>query len=321
MTLLRVFTVAAAVLWAGFAAAQSFPAKPVKIVVPWPTGGGADYVARTFGNELSKVWGQPVIVENLAGAGSIVGASRVAQSPPDGYTLMLTINGTLVGNRFLYKQLAYDPDRSFVPVSLLVQSGQLILASSALPVSSMRELVEYAKREPEKVAYASYGLGTQPHLSFEIMNKRENIKMLHVPYKGLAPAISSVMGNDVQLTIVSPSSATAAIQSGRAKAIAIGSDTRGSTLPDVPTVAESGFPYMRSTIWFGLFAPAGTPSSIVDKIQGDIVRVTSNAGFSKGLSDRGFDVMASDGTKLSAMIKEEVGRTAEMVEAAGVKPE
>lgn len=305
----------------GMAHAQKFPDRTVRFIVPWPAGGGADYVARTFASELSKVWGQAVIVENVTGAGSMVGAGRVANAAPDGYTLMMTTNGTVIANRFLYRQLPYDPDHSFVPVTMLVQSGQLVVVNADLPVSDIRALVELARKQPERVTYGSYGLGTQPHLTFETLNKRENVKLLHVPYKGLAPILTDLMSGVVNLTLVSPSSAAGAIKTGRVRPIAIGSDARSPLLPDVPTVSEAGYPYLFSTIWFGLFAPAGTPGGIVEKIHEDVVKITQHADFSKGLTDRGFDVVASDPAKFVASIKEEVERTREMVVTAGVRPE
>jgi len=305
----------------GVALAQNYPDKPVRLVVPWPAGGGADYVARAYAKELSDLWKQPIVIDNVAGAGSIVGAERAARATPDGYTLMLTINGTITSNRFLYKKLPYDPDRSFIPVSLMVQSGQLILASAGVQANSLRELVEEARRKPGSIAYASYGSGTQPHLLFEILKKRENIDLLHVPYKGLAPALSSLMANEAQLTIVSPSSATAALSSGRTKALAIGSSKRAAVLPNIPTVDEAGFPYLNAAIWFGLFAPAGTPQAIVDKLQKDVAQISRKREFTAAMEERGFDVVASTAAQFQKVIRDETVRVGDMAEAAKVKPE
>lgn len=318
--LLKLLAISAGLL-IGSTSAAAYPDKPVRIIVPWPAGGGADYVARAFGKELSDLWKQSVIIENVGGAGSVIGAERAARAAPDGYTLMLTINGTITSNRFLYKSLPYDPDKSFVPVSQLVQSGQLILVSSAVQANSMKELVEQIRKSPNSMSYASYGNGTQPNLLFELMKKREGIDILHVPYKGLAPALTAVMANEVQMTVVSPSSATGALNSGRAKPIAIGSASRSSALPDVPTVSEANFPYMAATIWFGLFSPAGTPPEIVQKLQSDIATVVRQPAFAKSLEERGFDIVASDSAQFVKVIQEETARTAEMAEAANIKPE
>lgn len=319
-SLLKLLALATGLL-IGTGSAMAYPDKPVRIIVPWPAGGGADYVARAFGKELSELWKQSVIVENVGGAGSIIGAEKAARSAPDGYTVMLTINGTITSNRFLYKALPYDPDKSFIPVSMLVQSGQLILLSSAVKAKSMTELVDQIRSHPNAMSYASYGKGTQPNLLFELLKKRENIDILHVPYKGLAPALTAVMANEVQMTVVSPSSATGALNSGRAKPVAIGSESRSSIMPDVPTVKEAGFPYMAATIWFGLFAPEGTPASIVDRLQKDISTVVKKPDFAKSLEERGFDIVASNSTEFSEIIQEETARTAEMADAANVKPE
>ena len=318
--LLRGMLLAAGLL-IGTTQAMAYPDKPVRVIVPWPAGGGADYVGRAFGKELSEIWKQPVVIDNIGGAGSIVGAERAARATPDGYTFMVTINGTITSNRFLYKNMPYDPDRSFMPVSLLVQSGQLILVNKSVKADNLKDFVDYVRKQPGGVSYASYGNGTQPHLLFELLKKREKIDMLHVPYKGLAPALTGVMGNEVQLTIVSPSSATAALGSGRTKPLAIGSSTRASVMPNVPTVAESGYPYLNATIWFGMFAPKGTPQAIIDKVQKDIATVVKRPDFAKALEERGFDIVASTPAQFTKVIQEEVARTAEMAEAANVKPE
>ncbi len=313
--------VLAGVAASGLAQAQNWPDKPVRLIVPWPPGGGADFIARTYGKKLSEMWKQPVVIENVAGAGSIVGAERVARAAPDGNTLMLTINGTITGNRFLYKSLPYDPDRSFVPVSLVVQSGQLILASSELKANSLKELVDEARKTGKNISYASYGKGTQPHLLFELLKKREHVDLLHVPYKGLAPVLTALMSNEAQLTIVSPSSASAALATGRVKPLAIGSTKRAAVLPKVPTVEESGFPYLQSAIWFGLFAPAGTPAAVVDKLQRDIAKISHDRAFAAGLEERGFDVVASTPTQFQAVIRDETTQTREMAEAAKIQPD
>lgn len=318
--ILKLLTLATGLL-ISTSSAMAFPDKPVRIIVPWPAGGGADFVARVFGSALAERWKQSVIVEDVGGAGSIIGAEKTARSAPDGYTLMLTINGTITSNRFIYKSLPYDPDKSFMPISLLVQSGQLILVSSQVKANSMKELVEQIRSHPTTMSYASYGRGTQPNLLFELLKKREKLDMLHVPYRGLTPALTAVMTNEVQMTVVSPSSAKGALASGRTKALAIGSDSRSAIMPNVPTVAEAGFPYLAATIWFGLFAPAGTPQAIVDKVQKDVAAIAENHDFAKSLQERGFDVVADTPAQFTKIIQDEIVRTAEMAEAANVKPQ
>jgi tripartite-type tricarboxylate transporter receptor subunit TctC len=184
--------------------AQTFPSKPVRIVVPYPAGGSTDVLARALANELTQVWRQPVVVENIGGAGSIIGTERVAVSAPDGHTLLFTIDPTVVANRFLYNKLPYDPDKSLTPISMIARSGQFIIVHPSFPANTLRELVEVVRRSPGKIAYSSYGLGAHPHLVLETIAKREGLKFLHVPYKGIAPSTAAVVAGEVQLSIGSP---------------------------------------------------------------------------------------------------------------------
>ena len=186
------------------ALAQSFPAKPVRIVVPYPAGGSTDVIARALARELSTLWAQPVVVENISGAGSIIGAEKVATASPDGHTLLLTIDPTVVHNRFLYKKLPYDPDKSLIPVTMIARSGQFVIVHPSVTANNLRELVELARRTPGKIAYASYGIGTQTHLLFETLGKREGVQFLHVPYKGVAPATAAAVSGEVQASVGSP---------------------------------------------------------------------------------------------------------------------
>jgi len=186
------------------ALAQSFPAKPVRIVVPYPAGGSTDVIARALARELSTLWAQPVVVENISGAGSIIGAEKVATASPDGHTLLLTIDPTVVHNRFLYKKLPYDPDKSLIPVTMIARSGQFVIVHPSVTANNLRELVELARRTPGKIAYASYGIGTQTHLLFETLGKREGVQFLHVPYKGVAPATAAAVSGEVQASVQSP---------------------------------------------------------------------------------------------------------------------
>lgn len=302
--------------------AQGFPARQVRVVVPYPPGGSIDILARALAPELSQAWGQPVVVENIAGAGSIIGAEKVATAAPDGHTLLMTVNATVVGNRFLFKKLPYDPDRSFAPVTMVAQSGQFILAHPSLAAKNLRELVEQARREPGKLAYGSFGLGTQPQLLFETMAKREGIQFLHVPYKGIAPTMTAVIAGEVLLSTASPAQSGALVRAGKLRALAIGSATRSGAFPDVPTSAEAGYPYALASIWFAMFAPGGTPPALVDRIQKDVATVARKPDFTeKQITSRGMDLVASTPADFAAAIKAEIELTAEMVKAAGVTPE
>jgi len=304
------------------ALAQVFPSKTVFIVVPYPAGGSTDVLARALASELSKVWGQPVVVDNAAGASSIIGASKVANASPDGHTLLFTIDSTVVSNRFLYKKLPYDPDKSLVPITMIARGGLLLLANPSLPANNLRELVQVARGTPHKVAYASSGIGTQANLVFETIGKHEGVQFLHVPYKGIEPDITATMTGEVQLTAASLAAAGSIVKAGRIKALAISGPKRSSLFPDVPTIAESGFPYVDYMIWFGLFAPGGISPQLVDRINRDVTGVAKRPEFSnKHISALGLDLVADTPAEFAATIRDNVKATADMVKAADVKPE
>ena len=324
MTVARILAAALLALASSLAFAQpaSFATRPVRIIVPYPPGGGIDVLARALGPELSAAWGQPVVVENVAGAGGILGTEKVAAAPGDGHTLLMGVNPVVVGNRFLFRSLPYDPDRSLAPAVMIVQSGQMAVAHPTLPAGTMKELVELARKSPGKLAYSSYGNGSQPHLFFETIAKREGVEFLHVPYKGIAPAATAVIAGEVMLTIASPGQLGAMVKAGKLKALAIGASTRSREFPAVPTTAEAGFPYAHSSIWFGMFAPASTPRALVERIHRDVAAIARRPDFAeKQVTSRGFEVVGAGPAEFAAAIKAEVATTGEMIKAAGVKPE
>jgi tripartite-type tricarboxylate transporter receptor subunit TctC len=303
-------------------AAQPFPQRPVTFVVPWAPGGGTDYVARKFAQSLRAIWNQPVVVENVAGASSIIGAQRVAKAAPDGHTLMMTTNGTITGNRFLFKQLPYDPDRDFAPITQLTDIDMVILANANLPANNLKEFVALAKKEPGRISYASYGKGSQPELLFGLFSKRENMELIHVPYKGVAPALTAVMSGEANVTLTGRGTGAAAINSGKTKVLAYMSDARDSALPNVPTSAEAGFSYVRVPTWHGLFAPPNTPVEVIEKIQRDVARIATDPEFQREMAVRGYHKLPGNTpAQFAAVIRDEVKLTAEMVEAAGLTPD
>ena len=302
--------------------AQQFPSRTVMIVVPYPAGGSTDVLARALAADLSKVWGQPVVVENVGGASSIIGANKVAKSAPDGHTLLLTIDPTVVSNRFLFKSLPYDPDKGLVPITLLARSGQMVLANPSFPANNLREVVDAARASPGKIAYASFGIGTTAHLMFETIGQREGVQFLHVPYKGIMPDVLAVAAGEVQLTLASPATAGPMVRAGKIKALAIGGQKRSSLFPEVPTVAEAGYPYVDSVIWWGIFAPGGTSEQLVDRIHHDVTDIVKRPDFvEKYLTKFGIDLVASTPAEMAATIRDDVKITAEMVKAAGVQPQ
>jgi tripartite-type tricarboxylate transporter receptor subunit TctC len=307
---------------AGSVEAQPFPARPVRIVVPVPPGGGLDVFVRALSAELSARWGHPVVVENRPGGNTVIGAEAVARSEPDGHTLLATFDQTMVVNRFLIKSLPYDPDRSFAPVTMLVASDLLLVAGTATPASDLKELVAVAKRDPKALRYGSFGDGSQPHLVFETLNRLEGIEMLHVPYKGIAQLLTALAANEVHLSAASSGVTAALINGGRMKALAVAGKERDALFPDVPTTGEQGLPQLQASVWFALFAPAGTPAAIVDRIQADTRAVLQTPAFAeREARAKGWRVVAGTAADLQAAIREQTSITADRVRTAGIQPQ
>jgi tripartite-type tricarboxylate transporter receptor subunit TctC len=307
-------------LYAGGAAAQPWPAKPVRIVVAYPPGGGIDVMARQIGEKLSSAWGQPVVVENKPGANTILAADNVAKAAPDGTTVLMTSDATFSINPHLYARLPYDAQRSFVPVTMLVLLQQLLVAHPALPASTLAELIDYAKKNPGKVNYASYGSGSQPHLSGEMLKYKAGIDLVHVPYKGISLAVPAVMAGEVQLTFAGIASSMGPLKAGRIKALAIGGPKRSPLLPQVPTFAELGYPEVETHAWFGLFLPAGSPQAAVERIYADTKKVLEEREFhDKQLVAKGYDVVASSPQEFTAYMTKDSESRARAVKISGAR--
>ncbi len=314
----------AAMLWGlpvSRTAAQTFPSATVVILVPYPAGGSTDVLARALANELSKAWKQSVVVENVGGASSIIGSNRVANATPDGHTLLLTIDPTVVSNRFLFKKLPYDPDKSLAPITMLGRSGQLLIAHPSVALKDVRALVDAARRTPGGIAYGAYGAGTQPNLLFETLAEREGVKFLHVPYKGIAPVVAAVTAGDVQVSVASPAASGAMVKADKIKALAIGGAKRSSMFPDVPTMREQGYAYIDSVIWWGMFAPGGTSPALIDRIRTDVANVAQRPEFiAKYFTAFGIDAVVDTPAEFAASIRSDVQATAVMVKSARVEP-
>ncbi|RYF54206.1 MAG: tripartite tricarboxylate transporter substrate binding protein [Comamonadaceae bacterium] len=310
----------AAFTGAAWASAQAFPAKPVRFIVPFSPGGGVDVLIRTVAKELSEQWKQPVIVENKPGAGGIIGAAFVSKSAPDGYTLLATTDQTVTTNRFLYKSLPYDPDKGLAPVTLMVRGDHFLLANPELPAKNLKELVTLARAKP--VSYGSFGAGTQPHLTYAALAAQEKLEMVHVPYKGVAPVLTGVIGGEVSLTTATAGVAGQMMQAGRIKPLAFAGARRSAQFPDVPTTAEQGFPQIRTSIFYAVFAPPGTPEPVVARINHDINSILARKDFAKqNIEDRGLDLVASTPEALTRAVAEDVALTGPMVKAANIQPE
>jgi tripartite-type tricarboxylate transporter receptor subunit TctC len=315
------FTLAAAAGLLTPAFADTFPTKPVRLIVPFQAG-GSDQLYRALSVELSTKWKQPVIVENKPGADSLIGAEFVARSPADGYTLLATVDTTTVINRFLYKKLPYDPDKSFAPISLLAQTDFFIVANPKFPASNLRDLIAYVKANPGKVSFGSFARGSQADLMIHAINKRERTDILTVPYKGVSLSIGAAIAGDVQLASGGYGVVGQHLKAGKLKPLAVAGKARDPFFPEVSTTAEQGAPYALASIWYGLYAPAGTPEAVVRQISQDVRAILQDREFAqKHMLANGLTPVASTPRELADRIASDVKLTAELVEAAGIKPE
>ena len=302
--------------------AQPWPAKPVRIVVAYPPGGGIDILARQLADKLVAPWGQPVIVENKPGANTIVAADAVAKSSPDGHTVLMTSDATFSINPHLYARLPYDAQHDFVPVTLLVLLQQLLVANPSLPANNLAELIALAKERPGSINYASYGSGSQPHLSGEMLKYKAGIDLVHVPYKGISLAVPAVMAGEVQLTFSGIATSMAPLKSGRVKPIAIGGPRRSPLLPEVPTFSELGYPEVETHAWFGLFLPAGAPREAVTRLYQDTRKILDEPEFrQKQLIDKGYEVVGSSPAEFSSYLKKDQAARGIAVKISGAKAE
>src|SRR6266446_3371390 len=302
--------------------AAPWPAKPVRIVVAYPPGGGIDILARSLADKVSAPWGQPVVVENKPGANTIVAADAVAKSSPDGHTVLMTSDATFSINPHLYAKLPYDAQKDFIPVTMLVLLQQLLVAHPSLPANNLAELIVLAKKEPGKINYASYGSGSQPHLSGEMLKYKAGIDLVHVPYKGISLAVPAVMAGEVQLTFSGIATSMALLKSGRIKPIAIGGPRRSPLLPEVPTFSELGYPEVETHAWFGLFLPAGAPKEAALRIYRDTKSILDDPQFRQPqLIDKGYEVVGSSPAEFSDYLKNDLAARGIAVKIAGAKAE
>lgn len=312
------FTTAAALTSLCFgAAAQSYPSKPIRLVVPFAAGGPTDVYARSVGQELSKLLGQPVIVDNRPGAGGNVGADIVAKSAPDGYNIVLGAVGAFAVNMTLYPKMPYDVLRDFAPVSLITVVPMMLVVNPALPVKSPKDLVERAKAKPGQLTYGSAGNGTSVHMSTEMFKAMTGIDMVHVPYKGVAPAMTDLIGGQLQLMFSDATSAIPHVKSGKIRAVAVTKHVEA--MPEVPTFAQSGYPSYDPTVWYGVFAPAGTPRDIVLKLNGSIVKALQAHDVRERLISQGAQPTSNTPEEFTEFVRAEIPRWEKVVKASGAK--
>jgi tripartite-type tricarboxylate transporter receptor subunit TctC len=283
----------------------SYPDRPVRLIVPVAPGGGTDIIARSLAQKLADAWGQTVVVDNRAGAGSTVGTALAARAAPDGYTLVLVSIG-LAFNESLYAKLPYDTQRDLAPITLVATQPNLLLVNPAVPAKNVAELLQLAKAKPGALAYASGGAGSASHLSGELFRSMAGIALVHVPYKGTAPALTDLVAGQVQLLVTPMVQALPLVTAGRVRALAVTSSQRSALMPAVPTLAEAGVPGYEFNTWYGILAPAGTPKAVIDRVQRDSVAALAAADLRERFSAGGLEPLTSTPDEFAAYLRAEI---------------
>lgn len=300
------------------ASADKYPVKPIRLVVPFGPGGPTDIAARTVGQKLSENLGQPVVVDNRAGAGGSLGSGEVARASADGYTLLYGSSSTLAVNPSLYaSRLPYDPARAFAPVAMVARGPQVMIISASVPANNLKEFVEYARKNPSTISYSSAGIGSVGHLSSELLLDTLGIKAVHIPYKGGAPAIGAVVSGETQFTVDAVGTTAAFSKAGKVKTIAVLSEKRTSFAPDVPTVEEAGFKPVAADFWSGIVAPAGINPEIARRINAEIVKILRMPDVVTQMRNLGADPQGSSPAEFARFIDDETKKWAEVVKLTG----
>jgi tripartite-type tricarboxylate transporter receptor subunit TctC len=314
------FLLCALVLAAAPAAAETWPAHPVRVMVPFTAGGPTDVLARLIGEKLSRAWGQPVVVENRGGAGGNIGTELAARAAPDGYTLLLNPSSHVI-NPSLYGKLAYDPLADFAPLVGIASYMLVLVVHPSVPVTTLKEFVAYARAQPQGLAVANASTGSPTHLTAALFAQAAGLTFVHVSYRGAAPANTDLLGGQVTAMFNNPVNALPQIKAGGLRAVAVTGRERLALLPDVPTVAEEGYPGFAASTWYGLFAPAGLRPELAAKISADTIAALQLPDVRQKLAAQGFDVIASGAADFSALVQADFAKWAAVIKAAGLKPE
>jgi tripartite-type tricarboxylate transporter receptor subunit TctC len=299
--------------------AQTFPAKPIRLICPFPPGGAVDIASRAIANEMSKTIGQQVIVENKPGAGGNIGGAEAARSPADGYTMFMTTSGINAINPALYSKMSFDPNKDLVPVAALVSLNNVLVLHPSVPAKSVAEVIAMVKAQPGKINYASSGNGTSIHMSGEMFKYLAKIDILHIPYKGSSPAVADLLGGQVMMIFDNIPSALPHIKAGKLRAVATTGARRDPALPELPTIAEAGIPGYESGVWFGLVVPAGTPREIIAKLNAEAVKATRSAEFVTRMTGLGYNIMGGTPEQMADLLKKEVASWGPIVRASGAR--
>jgi len=305
----------------GSAQAQTWPSKPIRIVIAQAPGSATDVISRVVGNQLSLSLEQPIVIDARPGAGGVLGTEVAARSAPDGYTLFMGNNSTHGSNPAVYAKLPYDAVKDFAPISFVASVPYVLVVDPNLPVKSVQEFIALAKSKPGKMNYASAGNGSTHHFCGELLKSMTGVDILHIPYKGSGPGIAGLLGGEVSMMFSNVADIGSQIKAGKVRPLAVTSQRRASSLPDVPTMAEAGLPDFEITSWFGLLAPAGTPATIIARLNAETVKVLSKAEVKATLGAQGLEVAPSSPEQFAAHIKSEIARFTKIAKAAGIKAE
>jgi tripartite-type tricarboxylate transporter receptor subunit TctC len=299
--------------------AQAYPAKPIRLIVPFPPGGGTDFVARAIQPRLAEALGQQILIDNRAGATGIVGTELGAKAPPDGYTLTMATGATISANMALFPKLPYDPPKDFVPVTLVASQPNVLAVHPSLPAKTVRELIAIAKARPGQLNYASSGSGSSHHLSGELLKSMAGIDIVHVPYKGTGPAIIDAVGGHVELIFSGIAAIMPQVKSGKLRALGVTKAQRSAILPDLPTIAESGLPGYEITSWHGVLAPTGTPQPVVVRVRDGVAKALASADVHERFASQGAEPIGSTPEAFAKFMRADIAKIGKLIKTAGIK--
>jgi len=313
-------TVVALVLWVSLSAyAQPFPSKPVRLIVPFPPGGAVDYYARAVQNRLQETLGQPILIENRSGAGGMVGADLVVKAAPDGYTLLVGNIASLAMNVGLYSKMTYDPRKDLTPIIRTVAVNYVMTVHPSVPARSVKEFIDHAKANPGKLSYGSAGSGSAPHLATELLKQRAGIDMLHVPFKGGGPMVADLLGGQIHIVIADQANLMPHVKAGKLRALAVGTLERSASYPDIPTIAESGFPGFEARAWQGIAGPANLPADIVTQLNAAFAKAMAFPEVHQRLLDGGLDPITGTPEAFAAFIRSEIDKWSRVAKDVGAR--
>jgi len=318
---MKLFLIFISIIFSGMVAAQAYPARPVRLIVPAPPGSAPDFLSRLISPKLTDMWGQPIVIDNVVGAGGNIGTDRVAKAAADGYTLLFNTIGPISVNVSMYKELPYDPQKDLAPITLVAKVPNILVVHPSVPVRNVRELIAYGKANPGKLRYASPGSGTSPHLAAELLNTSTGLKMLHVPYKSSAQMTTDLLGGQVEVMFHNAPVVLPHIKAGTARGLGVTSSNRQSSAPDIPTVAEAGVPGFEVTAWFGFMAPGNTSAAVINKVHADVVKALAMPDVRERMLPQAAEPVGNTPQEYAAFITAEIAKWAKVVKESGAKVE